>query len=284
MPKTITADTWRSLHREWLWVYHGPVPRCGAWSAEILVPHGVFFVERGEVRIRSNGEDVTVKRGGAFFSASGLRQHWFAQNTVLLSVGFRCTWADGTPLYRAGLNLAAKSPKLRLATLELFRRIHGTKKTVGYREAITNKDLFLSDWAAHEATFATWFIIYLETLHSLGVKPESRSKKSRRRVDQLIEWLNALPLHETTPTLPPGFTIGLRRAEQLLQQQIGIGMRTYLERRRLNAAREHILTEQCTIKEVAFKLGFRYASHFTTWFRRHTGSSPSAYRDGGCLA
>ncbi len=284
MTKTISADTWRSLHREWLWVYRGPVPKCGVWSAEISVPHGVFFVERGEVRIRANGEEVIVPRGGAYFSAAGLRQHWFAQNTLLLSVGFRCTWPDGTPLYRTGLNLGAKQPKLRLATLELFRRIHRGKKSVGYREAVTPRAQALTDWATHEAAFATWFAIYLESLQTLGLKPESRSGKSRRHVDQLIAWLNALPLSETTPSLPPEFTVGLRRAEQLLQQRLGIGLRAFLERRRLNAAREHILSEQRSIKEIAFMLGFRYASHFTAWFRRHTGISPSAYREGGGIA
>ena len=103
MPKTITDDVWRSLCHEWLWVYYGPVPRCDVWSAEILVPPGVFFVERGEVRIRAEGAEIVVPRGQAFFSAPGPRQHWFAKNTRLLSVGFRSQWPDGSPLFRSGL-------------------------------------------------------------------------------------------------------------------------------------------------------------------------------------
>jgi AraC-like DNA-binding protein len=284
MPITIPGEVWLSLSREWLWVYRGPVPKTGEWSAEISVPPGVFFVERGEVRICVDGEEVVVPRGSAFFSASGLRQHWFAKNTVLLSVGFRCTWPDGTPLHRTGLNFVVSATELRLATQELFRRIHRGKKSVGYREAITHKTLTVVDWANHEAAFARWFAIYLKWIQKMGVQPESRTGKSRRRVDQLTAWLNALPFNETTPSLPPHFSLGLRRAEQLLLQHLGIGLRAFLERRRLNAARERILSEQGTLKEIAFALGFRYASHFTAWFRRHTGLSPSAYREGGGVA
>lgn len=276
-----TADAWRSLRHEWLWVYRGQVPTFGVWSAEIPVPPGVFFVEHGEVRIRADGKEVIVPRGHAFVSAPGLRQHWFAQDTRLLSVGFRSHWPDGTPLFRSGLNIAAKCPKLRSATLELFRRVHGGQKSVTYREATQHTARTITDWAVHDAAFAAWFVVLIETLHELGIQPGLPAGKSRRRVNQLITWLNARPLDQTVPTLPPAFPLGTRRADQLLQQHLGIGMRAFLEHRRLDAARERILADTTTLKEIAFTLGFRHASHFTAWFRRHTGVSPSVYRSGG---
>ncbi|MDZ4401995.1 helix-turn-helix domain-containing protein [Prosthecobacter sp.] len=281
MPKTIPADAWRSLRHEWLWVYRGAVPTCDVWSAEIPVPPGVFFVERGEVRIRADGNEMAVSRGQAFFSAPGLRRHWFAKNTRLLSVGFRIAWPDGTPLFRSGLNFATKSPKLRLATLELFRRVHRGKKSVGFRDAVMPKIRSLAGWAAHEAEFAAWFVVFIETLRQLDIQPESRAPTNRRRVDQLVAWLNSRPLDQITPTLPSEFPLGVRRADQVLQQHLGMGLRSFLERRRLDAARERIIADQDTLKETAFALGFRHASHFTAWFRRHTGLSPSAYREGG---
>jgi hypothetical protein len=71
MPKTIPADVWRSLRHEWLWVYCGQVPRCEVWSAEIPVPPGVFFVERGEVRIRADGVEIVVPRDRHFSPRRG---------------------------------------------------------------------------------------------------------------------------------------------------------------------------------------------------------------------
>ncbi|MCB1276576.1 helix-turn-helix domain-containing protein [Prosthecobacter sp.] len=284
MPKTIIADAWRSLRHEWLWVYRGPVPTCGVWSAEIPVPPGVFFVERGEVRIRADENEIVVPRGHAFFSAPGLRKHWFAEKTQLLSVGFRSTWPDGTPLLRTGLNVAIQSARLRRATLELFRAVHCGKTSVTYREATQPAALAVVDWARREAAFGRWFADFLETLREFSIQPEPPAGKSRRRVDQLIAWLNARPLDQATPTLPPAFPLGMRRAEQLLQQHLGVGLRAFLERRRLEAARERIVADNGSLKELAYTLGFRHASHFTAWFRRHTGVSPSAYRAGGAEA
>lgn len=280
-----TADTWRSLRHEWLWVYRGPVPVCGTWSAEIPVPAGVFFVEQGEGRLRADGKEFAVKRGEAFFSAPGPRRHWFAPGTRLLSVGFRCQWPDGRPVFRTGLNFAAMSPKLRKATLELFRRVHRGRKVVTYREAVKPASHPLASWSAREAAFQTWFVAWCDVLHANGIEAEPRLAKGRRsRVSQLVAWLDSLPLDQSTPSLPPNFGLGQRRADQLLQQHLGASLRGYMERRRLNAARERILVDHRTMKEIAFELGFRHASHFTAWFRRQVGVSPSAYRAGGMEA
>lgn len=285
MPKPqatqLPAAVWRTLRCDWLWVYCGPVPQCGLWSAEIPVPAGVFFVERGEVRIQADGKEIRVPRGQAFFSSPHLRRHWFAPNTALLSVGFRSQWPDGTSLFRNALNFTAAAPTLRQTTRQLFTSIHGPRKTVTYRQAIESSTYSAAEWTAREAAFATWFAVWNETLQQLGVQPASQARTSRRRVDQLVAWLQALPPDQTTPSLPPDFPIGTRRAEQLLQQQFGIGLRTFMERRRLDVARERIMADQHTLKEIAFALGFRHASHFTAWFRRHTGVSPSAYRMSG---
>lgn len=285
MPKKpvtqLSADVWRSLRHEWLWVYRGHVPQSGVWSAEIPVPAGVFFVERGEVRIQADGREILVPRGQAFFSSPRLRRHWFAANTRLLSVGFRSQWPDGTPLFRDALNFAAEAPALRKATQQLFASIHGAQKVVTYRQGIEAKKYSASEWAAREAAFAAWFVVWMETLQELGVQPEPQTRARRRRVDQIVAWLQALPLGQTTPSLPPDFPIGSRRAEQLMQQQFGIGLRMFMERRRLDVARERIVTDQATLKEIAFALGFRHASHFTAWFRRHTKMSPSEYRLSG---
>ncbi len=284
MPKPqatqLPADVWRTLRHEWLWVYRGPVPQCGVWSAEIPVPAGVFFVERGEGRIHAYGKETLVSRGQAFFSSPHLRRHWFAENTSLLSVGFRSQWPDGTSLFRDALNFAAETPALRKATQQLFTSIHASQKIVTYRQAIEPATYSACEWAAREAAFTVWFGVLIETLQQLGVHPAPQVR-TRRRVDQLISWLQSLPLDQTTPSLPPDFPIGSRRAEQMLQQQLGIGLRQFMERRRLDVARERIVTDQATLKEIAFALGFRHASHFTAWFRRHTGVSPSAYRLSG---
>ncbi|WP_395737648.1 helix-turn-helix domain-containing protein [Prosthecobacter sp.] len=277
-PAQLPAAVWHTLHYEWLWVYRAPVPQCGVWSPEIPVPAGVFFVEQGEVRIQADGKEILVPRGHAFFSSPHLRRHWFAPGTRLLSVSLRSQWPDGTSLFRNALNFASAAPALHKATQQLFASIHGARKSVTYRQAIAASACSAIVWAAREAAFSAWFVVWLETLQQLGVQPVLQARASRRRVDQLVAWLQSLPPDHTIPSLPPGFPIGIRRAGQLLQQHLGIGLRTFMERRRVDLARERVMADRDTLKEIAFALGFRHASHFTAWFRRHTGVSPSAYR------
>ena len=35
------------------------------------------------------------------------------------------------------------------------------------------------------------------------------------------------------------------------------------------------------LKEIAFALGFRHPPHFTVWFKKQTGTTPTAYRASG---
>ncbi len=279
-PPESPADDWSRLQCEWLWVYHGAVPVCGVWSAAIPVPAGVFFVERGSGRIRADDQELVVKRGEAFFSAPGLRQHWFAPGTVLLSAAFRAQWPDGRPLFRAGLNAVSRAAGLRRATQELFGCVHPRRRQLTYREAIKPLVLDLAAWTEREAAFQRWFARWCEAMKRRAVESEPLMGRRPERMERLVAWLNALPLEQSVPTLPAELGWGLRRADQMLQQQTGLSLRGYLERRRLEAAREHVLSGQDTLKEIAYALGFRHASHFTTWFRRKVGVSPSAYRAG----
>lgn len=282
MPEPLSPEAWRSLRHEWLWVYRGPVPANGQWSGEIAVPPGVFFVEQGEAQIRAEGREITVTSGQAFFSKPGLRRQWFAPRTRLLSVGFRSTWPNGAPLLNAGLNGVLDAPTLRAATLSLFLQIHPGRRVVTYREAILSATRLPADWAAHDAAFLAWLAICLNALQQAGVTPEPGT--GQRHVDRLIQWLNDLPPDQATPSLPPDFPLGQRRADQVLRQHLGQGLREFLERRRLATAREQVLAGSEPLKAIAFQLGFRHASHFTAWFRRHTGLSPSALRAGSTEA
>lgn len=284
MTDTLTPESWRSLRHEWLWVYRGAVPSTGVWSAEIAVPPGVFFVERGEARLRAGGCESIVRPGQAFFSKPGLRRQWFAPATRLLSVGFRSHWPDGTPLMNTGLNCVLEAPALRTATLRLFRQVHAKRQSVTYREAIAPATRSITDWAIHEAAFLSWLAVCLATLADAGLGLAPPAARSRRLSDQLLAWLNALPLEQSTPSLPPDFPLGPRRSDQLLREHLGHGLREFLEKRRLNNARERVLAGTEPLKAIAFSLGFRHASHFTAWFRRHTGQSPSAWRFGGTEA
>lgn len=285
---TFTAGLWSELQREWLWVYAGYAPRVNTWSREITVPAGVFFVEAGEVRIQTEGRSLSVAEGQCFFTAPGTRRQWFAPGTRLLSVGLRCHWADGRPLHPSGLNCIfpdRKTAALQRETRLLYRAVHGQKKEVTYPQATTAAGLSLQDWARRDAAFARWFHTYVQTLESLGCpasgpRPETIGRDAA--TEKLVAWLLNWPVSHSPDLQEAAKLVGLtpRRIHDKFALALGMTAQAWMERKRLDLARRRLVQEDTPLKEIAFALGFRHPPHFTTWFRRHTGAAPSAYRQG----
>ncbi len=276
---------WQSLHFEWLWVYQGFVPVTERWSDEITVPAGWFWVESGSGRIQAGGREIRLKAGQSFFTAPGTRRQWFAEGTRLLSVGFRCQWPGGAPVFQTGLNISATAPRsagLLASTQALFRSVHGRKREVNYHEGIAAIAKPITDWCQHEAAFRQWFVEYLRTLQRLRIQPQPPATAQDRRLHGLVRALHEWPLDQPfhLRKLAEGSTLGGRRVHDLLRAHLGMTAQTWLEQRRLRTARDRLSLEETSLKEIAFGLGFRHPPHFTAWFKRHTGMTPTAFRAG----
>lgn len=286
-PFLLAPMLWQSLRFDWLWVYRGAVPVTEGWSKVITVPAGWFWVETGCVEVMASGQEVVVKPGQSFFSAPGTRQQRFARDTRLLSVGFRCDWPSGEPVFQSGLNVVlapAKSRALLKATHQLFRAVHGPRTEVTYREAIQPLSAPLKHWCQREFAFRDWFHHYLIAMESLGVSLQTPDRV-HRGLGPVLKKLEAWPLHEPLrwATLAASQRLGERRLHDLLRGHLGMTPQAWMDRRRLDAARERLTTSNVALKEIAFGLGFRHPPHFTAWFKRHTGLTPTAFREGGGL-
>jgi AraC-like DNA-binding protein len=282
----IVSEVWGRMQKEWLWVYRGRPARSDAWSPEILVPAGVFFVERGHVDIEVGGRSIEVPAGFAFFSAPGTRRQFLRSDALLLSASLRCSWLDGTPLYRDGLNRAIAAGRIRPlheATKALFAAVHHSKKMVSYPDALTPVSRTPKEWCRYEAAFLQWFAAFVETMKLLRIRMMAPRDAGERMLARIMACIESSPLQEANP-LPAfanGLGLGMRRIDQLLIQQFGMGSRALQERRRLEAARVLLQRGVAPLKAIAAELGFRHASHFTVWFKRHHGISPSSFRESG---
>ncbi|QQS32789.1 MAG: helix-turn-helix transcriptional regulator [Acidobacteriota bacterium] len=69
--------------------------------------------------------------------------------------------------------------------------------------------------------------------------------------------------------------------QRLFKQSIGTSPAAYLNELRLKRARVLLSEPECFlhIKEVAFQIGFRSTSHFTTEFKNKFGSTPTEFRN-----
>lgn len=285
MMTELSAEDFARLRLEWLWVYEAEVPHYGKWSQEIMVPDGVFFVLSGEARLRFGGKTIVVQARQVFFGGQGVRRQWFAEGTRLLSVGFRASWLQHGPLIRQGLNCVLEPEAVSLlhkATIRLLNRIHPARKTIAFKEASEAGAMSLERWLGREMAFREWFSCYMDTLESVAVPLDQPTTFGDPRLAAVLKSLDDWPLTRKLAVAEliasAGCTYGRRRLEQLMQQHTGMSLFDYLERRRLAVACDELVCGKRAVKELAFDLGFQYASHFTKWFQRLAGLTPSAYR------
>ena len=166
------------------------------------------------------------------------------------------------------------------ASQELFREVHAPRQTVDYSEATEPRDFDFSSWCRREAAFRNWFAVYVKTLECLGLLPAPRKSVGDQRLREFVRRLDAWPLREPLEwsRIGKGLAIGNRRIEQLFSKELGYTPHEHLDRRRLAIAKNLLTGSAFPVKTIAYETGFRYASHFTKWFRRHTKLTPSAYR------
>ncbi|WP_290884060.1 helix-turn-helix transcriptional regulator [Fischerella sp.] len=67
---------------------------------------------------------------------------------------------------------------------------------------------------------------------------------------------------------------------RLFKQAMGLTPRQYVIRCRIETAKRLLAKWELSITEISDRLGFTSHSHFTTFFRKHTGITPTAYRRG----
>ncbi|MEV8117441.1 substrate-binding domain-containing protein [Streptomyces xiamenensis] len=68
---------------------------------------------------------------------------------------------------------------------------------------------------------------------------------------------------------------------RLFHREIGLTLWDYLTRLRIRRARTRLRNSDDNIRTIARAVGFHDRAYFTRVFRRHTGHTPHAYRDGG---
>jgi len=87
--------------------------------------------------------------------------------------------------------------------------------------------------------------------------------------------------HLTLSALAHDLGMSKYRLSRRFRQVMGMTLRGYLVRVRLEKAGELLATMQTSITEVAMAVGFGDLPRFDKVFKRHTGYTPSAYRSQG---
>jgi AraC-like DNA-binding protein len=72
-----------------------------------------------------------------------------------------------------------------------------------------------------------------------------------------------------------------RHARRLFLEATGKSIKQYLTLLRLDVAKQRLLSEDVSVSEIAFAVGFSDVRHFSTTFRQTVGVTPSEFREKG---
>ncbi len=150
------------------------------------------------------------------------------------------------------------------------------------RRQVTALDRLAQNWEArHDATTATELrlltcnIIFEAARQLTSMRPTH----GKHAVDVALAFM-AAHAHEPLPMSDLARATGCSRARlfQLFKENTGLTPNDYLQRLRVNNARELLSNGQRTITDVAFATGFSSSQYFSKVFRKYVGTTPSTAR------
>jgi len=206
------------------------------------------------------------------------------QNKLMYSIKF-CEVADIrsnlndvlSEIYLEGVN---NITLLKFRMLELFVLISRTMLDTGGTQQIQNYYSLTSTYIRDTEhmndifSFSHWLT---EILNSF-IESVAVNRKRLGRINRAIAYIRQnLDKKLSLAEVAAQIMLSESRFAFLFQQETGISFSEYLNRARIDSAKEMINSGQYTIVEVALKLNFYDQSYFTKIFKKQTGLTPKQY-------
>ncbi len=254
------------------------------WSMGGLTPHRRPFLIKdrtldtalvvqflqGEARVEVEGETFTSRPGDAWFIKPG------ATHTVeLIGDAVLSRWAH----LRCTL----------FGSLDVFRLIEPPRVFTGKTAARIgdlNQQLTESSRADQDdvrrAVRVNALTYDLVDLLLQNGKPVSGGTALAARVARLAPVLDHIDrnLHRplTREELAKLLGVSSPRFYAVFSEAIGVSLREYLQRRRLERARQQLIATRDSVEDIGKRVGISNPCHFSRWFRSRTRLTPTDYR------
>jgi len=281
MPARFPLTHWSAFRFRLHWAYErivnpGGESSCGAYNS---VPMAAWLIRTGAITLRFGEEEERLGPGAWIFPREGVGLQEISGELRLLSLRFEIGWVHGTPLFdrsRTAIIPEERVPELAPLALELVKRLRAISPA-NTRQLIPESGF--EEYLALQPLTMQWVLAYYRALLAHGVRLrtlEELDERTRLALHRIETQPLALPLPEEELARSVGWSRSQLNRQFL--RQTGATPAALWNRRRLQAARSQLLHGGLSIKEIAFGFGFSSPEHFTRWFGRQSGLSPSAFR------
>lgn len=264
-----------------MFCYEGAIPAIGRGQRGVLGATA-WLVQEGWASVRdAGGRPIRARAGEWLLARPGQRMQEFSDDARVLSVNFRAAFHTGENLFEEGLStvLAGDAhPQLERRARNLLR-VSNRELGPEWSRWIVTAPVDLRGYLVLHRALTDWILAWSTALMEAGIMPQTIPDNDAR-VKQAFAFLQG---HLKEPNLnwdkvAAGVGLSLSQLNRHLLRERGETLRQVHQKMRREHAR-HLLTRSgLSIKEISGELGFRYPSHFTAWFRKNCGLSPSEFR------
>jgi transcriptional regulator GlxA family with amidase domain len=114
-----------------------------------------------------------------------------------------------------------------------------------------------------------------------GLSPNA-PRTADPRLAEAVDWLESLPFNQPWRErhLAEHVHLSVSQLNRLFVRDLNTTPLTMREHLRLEAAQQFLEEGHRSMKAIAYELGFSSPGNFSTWFRKHTASSPRQWQKG----
>lgn len=275
---------WLNLNLHLLWCHNRYVAEGTKTTGETLrftefTNSAAWLVREGWAMVEHDGQCHTAHPGQWLIVKPGARVQTFSLDARMLSIAFEARWPDGSHLYQDGLSLvieAAEAPALEQKVRPILNAVMQIAPgTWDVRDHKADLRCFLR----LEQLLCEWLLALSEVLDARGIK-HSGHFGIDERVRIVVDLIHARDLAEplALETLAAAAHVSPHHLIRLFRKDLHATPHQFWDRLRVEHAQGLLRQQDMRIKQVAIDLGFKHLSHFSKWFKRHTGKTPQSVR------
>lgn len=281
---------WLNLKLHLLWCHNRHVAKGTQITGPTLrftefTNSAAWLVREGWARVEHDGQCHTAHPGQWLIVKPGPRVQTFSHDARMLSIAFDARWPDGSHLYQEGLSLVIEASAAPALEQKIRPILNAVTEIAPDTWDVRDHRADLRCYLRLEQLLCEWLLALSEVLDGRGIK-HSGHFGIDERVRMALDLLHARDLAEplALETLAAAVHISPNHLIRLFRKELQTTPHQFWDRLRIEHAQSRLRQPDIRIKEVAIDLGFKHLSHFSKWFKRHTGRPPQSVRESGQLS
>lgn len=276
---------WLNLKLHLLWCHNRHVAKGTQITGPTLrftefTNSAAWLVREGWARVEHDGQCHTAHPGQWLIVKPGARVQTFSHDARMLSIAFEARWPDGSNLYQEGLSLVIEASEAPALEKKIRPILDAVMEIAPGTWDLRDHKADLRGYLRLEHLLCEWLSVLSDILNAHEIQ-HSGHFGIDERVRIAVDLLQARDLADpfVLETLATAAHLSPNHLVRLFRKELQSTPHQFWDRLRIEHAQSRLKQPEMRIKEVAIDLGFKHLSHFSKWFKRHTGSTPQSVRE-----